>query len=469
MLAALLAPQGAYGDTLPEHADEVVAYRISVTLDATTHRLTGREHVEWRNRSSEPVSELWFHLYLNAFKNDRSTFFRESGGQLRGDRCRKTAGAGSTSPRIRARRRRRPRATHPLRAARRRQHGRSDGGTGDAAGAGAAGRPRRARHHVSRRSCRASSRARATRTTSSWSGSGSPSSAVYEPAGMRGRAAGGWNCHQFHANSEFYADFGRYEVEITVPARFVVGATGRRTGRAARQRRRHHDLHATQQEDVHDFAWTADPDFIELRRTFSADARRQRRGVRATAQLLGRSLDEVRLSRRGDHPAAPAARTGRRPQRHLEAAVLGLKWFGLWYGRYPYRTLTVVDPAPGGGGAGGMEYPTFITGGTSFLLNRVAPQSGARCRGGHGARVRSPVSGMGSWPATSSRRRGSTKGCNTYSTAKVTEKGYGSDETPGRISWGSGSERARACDSPTAASRIFDKVRQPAWIVSGRL
>ena len=37
-----------------------------------------------------------------------------------------------------------------------------------------------------------------------------PKIGVYEPAGMRGRAAGGWNCHAFHANSEFYADYGRY-------------------------------------------------------------------------------------------------------------------------------------------------------------------------------------------------------------------------------------------------------------------
>ena len=39
------------------------------------------------------------------------------------------------------------------------------------------------------------------------------------------------------------------------------------------------------------------------------------------------------------------------------------------YGRYPFKTLTVVDPAPGAGGAGGMEYPTFITAGSAWLFN----------------------------------------------------------------------------------------------------
>ena len=44
----------------------------------------GRERIRWRNTSSVPVEELQFHLYLNAFANDRSTFMTESGGQLRG-------------------------------------------------------------------------------------------------------------------------------------------------------------------------------------------------------------------------------------------------------------------------------------------------------------------------------------------------------------------------------------------------
>jgi len=47
-----------------------------------------------------------------------------------------------------------------------------------------------------------------------WSVSGSRSSASTSPPACAG-GDGGWNCHQFHANSEFYADFGSYAVEIT--------------------------------------------------------------------------------------------------------------------------------------------------------------------------------------------------------------------------------------------------------------
>ena len=56
-------------------------------------------------------------------------------------------------------------------------------------------------------------------------------------------------------------------------------------------------------------------------------------------------------------------------ERHFKSTFQAIKWFGLWYGHYPHRTLTVVDPPHNGNGAGGMEYPTFITAGTSWLTS----------------------------------------------------------------------------------------------------
>jgi len=85
-----------------------------------------------------------------------------------------------------------------------------------------------------------------------------------------GRAAGGWNCHQFHANSEFYADFGHFLVDITVPTSFVVGATGER--RSRRENADGTSTHVYEQGDVHDFVWTADPTYVEVTRTFSRRA-----------------------------------------------------------------------------------------------------------------------------------------------------------------------------------------------------
>jgi hypothetical protein len=36
----------------------------------------------------------------------------------------------------------------------------------------------------------------------------------------------GWNTHQFHSATEFFSDYGVYDVDIRVPRGFTVGATG---------------------------------------------------------------------------------------------------------------------------------------------------------------------------------------------------------------------------------------------------
>jgi hypothetical protein len=51
--------------------------------------------------------------------------------------------------------------------------------------------------------------------------------------------------------------------------------------------------------------------------------------------------------------------------RYFRALFNALKYFGLWYGQYPYDTLTAVDP-PRNSLTCCMEYPTFITLETSF-------------------------------------------------------------------------------------------------------
>ena len=57
-----------------------------------------------------------------------------------------------------------------------------------------------------------------------------PKIAVFEDTGTRSRVEPGWNAHQFHAHSEFYADFGDYDVTLVLPERYgdKIGATGRR-------------------------------------------------------------------------------------------------------------------------------------------------------------------------------------------------------------------------------------------------
>jgi hypothetical protein len=190
---------------------------------------------------------------------------------------------------------------------------------------------------------------------------------------MRERKTGGWNCHAFHALSEFYADFGRFDVSITAPDRFVVGATGKRI---AETKSAGKTTYRYVQDAVHDFAWTADPRYLVTEFTFDPardvpqgwTARASRELEMPEAELALKPV-AVRLLLQPGHTRAR--------DRYVRSTKEALAFFGLWYGAYPYETLTVVDPPDDGEGAGGMEYPTFITGGeadpsmTRWPMNRV--------------------------------------------------------------------------------------------------
>jgi Peptidase family M1 domain len=58
-------------------------------------------------------------------------------------------------------------------------------------------------------------------------------------------------------------------------------------------------------------------------------------------------------------------------ERHFAAARAALRYYGEWFGPYPYSHLTIVDPA-WQSEAGGMEYPTLITAGSRWLAPGAA-------------------------------------------------------------------------------------------------
>jgi hypothetical protein len=246
---------------------------------------------------------------------------------------------------------------------------------------------------------------------------------------------------------------------MTVPTHFVVGATGVRTGKSANKDGTTTYTYA--QDDVHDFAWTADPDYVELRQLFSATGDVSPEEYEEIARLVARPVEDVQLS---DVEIILLLQPVHRPQaqRYLDAAKLGLKWFGLWYGRYPYKTLTVVDPAPGASGAGGMEYPTFITGGTSLVLNRWpfdkvrAPEMVTVHEFGH-------QFWYGLVGNNEFEEAWLDEGFNSYSTSKVMDIGYGADtsylDMLGLRVGTTGAVRAMNA----AFATHFDRVRQPAW------
>lgn len=153
---------------------------------------------------------------------------------------------------------------------------------------------------------------------------------------------GAWNCHQYHNTTEFFADFGVFDVKLTVPQNEIVGASGVRVSEIKNadgtQTLTYHG------DDIHDFAWTASP----------------RYKVKEDGIFQGQ-MGPVRM-RILMQPAHWS-----QAERHEKILRETMEHFERWYGPYPYKTITLVDPEPDSA-AGGMEYPTFITGYTSWFM-----------------------------------------------------------------------------------------------------
>src|SRR5262249_20652941 len=62
----------------------VASYTLGAKLDPAAHTVHGTGTIQWKNVSTRGVSELWMHLYLNAFKNQSSVFMRAPIGGFRG-------------------------------------------------------------------------------------------------------------------------------------------------------------------------------------------------------------------------------------------------------------------------------------------------------------------------------------------------------------------------------------------------
>ena len=456
--AARTAPVVPALPALPAAGPPSVAdYAISAALDVNAKEVRGRERIAWRNPSGDAVPDLWFHLYLNAFKSPGTTFNRESGGQLRGvsNASLRAGRIDVTSMRLEDGTDLRPRLTFE----------RPDDGNPDDETVARVLLPRpvgpgeTVTIDVEFTSVLPQVYARTGYAGDFFLiGQWFPKVAVYEPAGTRGRSAGGWNAHQFHALSEFYADFGHYRVDITVPQRFVVGATGRRVSE-----RINTDATRTftyDQAGVHDFAWTADPRFVEVRERFSGTADVSAAEYAAAATLLGRRPEDLTLS---DVEITLLMQPENRPQiaRHIAAAKAAIKHFGLWYGPYPYGTLTIVDPPLAGEGAGGMEYPTFITGGTASALNGppfdrvLIPEITVIHEFGH-------QYWYGLVASNEFEEAWLDEGINSYSTGKLLDVVYPPTESFATLFGLTFSETEFARFDNTRAMNA-DRVRQPSW------
>ncbi|MBB3119550.1 M1 family metallopeptidase [Pseudoduganella violacea] len=318
-------------------SDRVVNYQIEATLDPVKHTVSGQQKLTWRNRSDQPVRSVYLHLYLNAFQNANSTFHSEIRRSGRGFRSGVETKDGDWG-------------YIELRSVQ--QNGakvdwsfvQPDGGPDtdqtvvrldlpQAVQAGASTTLDIAFFDQLPRVVARTGYFETFHLVGQWF----PKIGVLELAGERGATAPRWNVHEFHMESEFYADFGSYDVKLTVPKAFTVGATGQRQGAPVEK-----DgmlTHHYKQDDVHDFAWTADS--------------RTATPLTGTWTFPGSPEVEIKVLFPPEYAAnaAPA----------MKATKDALNFYSKTLGPYPYQTVTVVIPPHNAQEAGGMEYPTFFT------------------------------------------------------------------------------------------------------------
>jgi hypothetical protein len=328
--------QAAYTWT-PDHwfdkprSPRIANYRIEAALDWDRKVLTGKETITWRNAGQAPTSEFPVHLYLNAFKGPQTCFFRESdprtlkgraledasswgychlstvtlGGQALGGHF----GEDESVYWIRL-----PRMVQP-------------------------GETIQVELSWEDRFPRIVAR-------SGWEKGDSPASARFLMGAQWFPKVGvyqgdTWNCHAYHANTEFFSDFGTYDVELSLPNLLLLAHTGTQVNfkdasDITKDPRRKFcliwKLHA---EDVIDFAWAA---------------------------MNSRNWDCERFDYRGTQVFC-----FRQPEhlmnwdRQRMAIHLALRQAGDLLYPYPYPVLSVLDLPDEAKEADGMEYPTLVT------------------------------------------------------------------------------------------------------------
>jgi len=330
----LPAPGGDGLPPLPERSARNANYTIEARLDAAARSIEGRLVLEWRNTTTAAADRLPFHLYWNAFRNDLSTSARGSGP--RAARFPKDRHFGYTQPKAVVLLGEPDTDLTPTL----RYLPSGDGNADD-------------RTVAEVRPPRPIAPGESVRLRVEWT-----SRVPYGAPGRAGfvhdyffvaqwfpkigvlRPDGTWSAHAFHSTTEFFSDFGVYDVRLTLPSAWVVGATGREVEDVANA-----DGTRTRrfvQEDVHDFAFTGCPRFLDRRSRFEDP---------------GYPPVDIRLLLMPEHASLEG--------RYFEAIKVALRAYGAWTAPYPYPQITVVDPA-WHSNSGGMEYATLLTGGAQL-------------------------------------------------------------------------------------------------------
>jgi hypothetical protein len=302
-------------------------YKIDAKLDTIRKVVEGRMETYWVNKSQDIVPDVQIHLYMNAFRSNKTTFYEESG------RTADKKGTDFGWVDIKNISDRNGKDLLPDLQFIRPDDGNMYDSTVLKINLSQSAKPADTVFLKINFETKLPSHIERTGYNDDFyfAGQWFPKFGVYESAGMRYAVKGGWNCHQFHSNSEFYSNHSVYDVKITVPKNYIVGSGGMLLDESITGEKE--KTLAYRAEDIVDFAWTAWPSFAVF-----TD---QWKHVKITLLLPRERRIQV--------------------ERQMKAVKNALEYLEKNVGPYPWPYLTFVDPPSKGGGSGGMEYTTIFT------------------------------------------------------------------------------------------------------------
>lgn len=296
-------------------------FDISVELNDTLNTLSGFETIRYANRSNDTLYYIWFHIWQNAYKSDTAPFAKQliqhgrtdlyfADKEQRGyiDRL------NFTVDREPAAVEQHPQMTeaiklllpHPL-------------NPGDAVTI-------ETPFHVKLPfTFSRSGHRNQTFQITQWY----PKPAVYDNKG--------WHIMPYLDQGEFYGEFADYQIKITIPEKYTLAAGGIRTNTS--KNKKGTVTHFYSQQNVHDYAWFVNPDFLILQDTLA--------------------LESGRIISVESYFTEDSKKTWHHSIDYMKSSV---RFYSRLLGEYPYESVKAVEVKMGF--EGGMEYPgiTAISG-----------------------------------------------------------------------------------------------------------
>ena len=312
-----------------KYFQQKVDFNIDVVLNDVNNTLKAFEVIEYTNNSTDTLTYIWFHLWPNAFKNDRTAFseqllqlnrtdFYFSNEERRGYINHLDFKVNNVTARI---------TDHPLYI---------DVVKLNLPTALLPGKTIRITTPFQMKIPYNFSRGGYVDDTyqiTQWF----PKPAVYDLKG--------WHPMPYLDQGEFFSEFGDYKVKITLPKTYKIASTGElamnnedstNSSSQVPEGGKNTETYNYSQKNVHDFAWFADKHFIVKNDTLQLKSGRI---IHVAAYYTPEGKD-----------------TWKNSISFLKKSILSRSEL---LGEYPYNTATAVEAKMGF--AGGMEYPTITS------------------------------------------------------------------------------------------------------------